>query len=175
MKLLLFVYCFFTLFLFSQENNSRKIDTLNITFKAKMLTLERQGVINKNYLLKSIEERNVDFLRTIYSNFLFLKVTGKPPIGWYKNQYCSYYLAYNIKTQMFYRIGGFDFLDINNFFKDLFEREVPSMNFNDDVVGLDLECLFRFYILPTKKRLKKKNICYCTCSEEIIEVIENRE
>lgn len=171
---LLFFILFSTLLL-GQSYKFAPVDSSGIVFKARLLTLERQGIVNKKFLLNDIEDRDLFFLKTNYKNFIFFKIKTKPPVGWYNNNYCYYYLAYNVKTRTFYKLGGFDYLDLDDFFEDLFEYEVPSMNFNDDVVELDLECLFRFYIFPKKKRLKKKNICYCTCSEEIIEVIENKE
>lgn len=168
MKKHILFFLFLTSSIFSQMNSLTKDDTLGIEFKARLLTLEREGLPNKKYILENLEEREVLFLKTNYDNFIFLKITGNPPVGWYKNSFCNYYLSYNKKTRVFYKLGGFDLLDLDSFFEDLSHNELSMWEFETDVEEINLECLYEYYILPEKKKNRKKINCHCKCSDEII-------
>jgi len=168
MKKHILFFLFLTSSIFSQTNSLTKDDTLGIKFKARLLTLEREGLPNKKYILENLEEREVLFLKTNYDNFIFLKIIGKPPVGWYKNSFCNYYLSYNKKTRVFYKLGGFDFLDLDSFFEDLSHNELSMWEFETDVEEINLECLYKYYILPEKKKNRKKINCHCKCSDEVV-------
>lgn len=154
--------------MFSQKNSLTKLDTLGIEFKAKLLTIERNGLPNKNYIIEEIEERKILYLKTEYTDFMFLKIIALSPVGWYKNSFCNYYLSYNKKTRVFYKLGGFDFLDLDSFFEDLSHNQLSMWEFETDVEEINLECLYKYYILPEKKKNRKKINCHCKCSDEII-------
>lgn len=164
--------CFWLSICFSQD---KKIDTSAIGFKAKLFTVSEYGISNKNQILKDIEEQEITFLKTQYENFIFMKVDFAQPYRLPQDHTqtlkrdCSYYIAFNTIDSRYYRLGGFDNLDIDSFFKDLELRE--STVFKDiaegkEIEGIDVYCLHEYYKMNKKKRLKKGFKCLDNCSQK---------
>ena len=170
-KVILIISLFLNVHLNAQE--TRIIDTTSITFKAKLLTLSRRGITNVKNILDEENKKKVDFLKTKYKSFIFIKINSKDPsYGWYKTKNgCNYYLAYNKEKSKFYRLGGFDIVDINDFFKDLENQEViifKDLEEGNEIEEIDIYCLYNYYKMKPKKRLKKGYKCFHKCSKEII-------
>lgn len=153
---------------FSQNNFLTQADTLGIEFKAKLLTIEREGNPNKNYILEVLDDRKIKFLKSKYDDFIFLKIITKAPVGWYQNRFCNYYLSYNKQTRVFYKLGGFDYIDLDSFFNDLSMYELSFWDLKNDVEEINLDCMYKYYILSEKKKNRKKINCHCKCSEQVI-------
>lgn len=173
--LIIMLFCFTNVF--SQNN---KVDSLDVSFKAKLFTVSEYGVSNKNQILKDIDSQKVTFLRTEYKNFLFMKIDFSQPYRFYNNSTrtlkkdCSYYIAFNIKDLKYYKLGGFDDLDIDSFFKDLDFREGAyflSLT-GEDVEEINIYCLYEYYKMSKKKRLRKGYKCLTNCSQNIKTKVE---
>lgn len=166
----------FTLLCFWLSNTfGQNIDTTAISFKAKLLTVSEYGISNKSQILKDIENQKIKFLKTQYENFIFMKVDFAQPYRLPENHTqtlkrdCSYYIAFNVLNSIFYKLGGFDTIDIDSFFKDL--EAVENVIFKDiaegnEIEGIDIYCLHEYYKMNKKKRLKKGFRCLDSCSKK---------
>lgn len=172
MKILIVLMVLFMSFVVNAQVLTAK-DSLNIAFKAKLLTVSVTGIAERDIILKDVESQQVIFLKTSFKNFLFLKV--KYDQSYRENEKvrmrfvnCSYFIAFNIKQFEFYRIGGFDSDDIDKFMEDLSSQESadPFLE-TEPIKGVDFNCLSEYSRLSKKKRLKKKLTCFKCCSEEI--------
>lgn len=151
------------------------IDTLAISFKAKLFTTSEYGISDKEQILKDIENQKIQFLKTQYENFVFMKVDFAQPYRIPQestqtlNRDCSYYIAFNVTNSIFYRLGGFDKIDIDSFFEAL---EVNESGIFKDIVegkeieGIDIYCLHEYYKMSKKKRLRKGFKCLDNCSQK---------
>jgi len=149
------------------------IDSASIIFKAKLLTLDKEGISDVAGILNSVNKNKANFLKTKYDSFIFISVNDKEPYrGWYdSNSGCKYYLAFNKKSAKFYRLGGFDVVDIDDFIKDLEEQEViifRDLGGGNEIEGIDIYCLYNYYEMKPRKRFKKGFKCFSKCSEEIV-------
>lgn len=81
---------------------------------------------------------------------------------------CFFYIAFNIIKMKFYRLGGFDSVNIDDFIKDLESQEgvnvIDWVNGNE-IEEIDMDCLYEYFYLSKKKRLKQKFTCFESCSE----------
>lgn len=165
----------FLLFLrFSAFGQTEEIDSCAIKFKANLLTVSEYGIASKQTILNDIESQEVEFLKTKYKNFFFLRIRFSQPYRTSESGFqtldrdCYYYIAYNIRDKKFYRLGGFDSIDIDSFINDL--QSLESNNIIDweernEIQEIDIDCLFDYYNLSPKKRLKRKFKCFENCSE----------
>jgi hypothetical protein len=89
---------------------------------------------------------------------------------------CNFYLAFNTITKKFYRLGGFDSEDIDDFFSDLHasksKLDTYDFLFNEDFKpavyeDFEINCLEEYYKMKPKKRNKKGFPCFAKCSEVI--------
>ncbi len=170
MKYLILLY-FFSFNLYSQNT---KNDSIAIEFKAKLFTVSEFGLASKEQILKDIEAQKVYFLKTQYKNFLFLKIEFDQPYRISTNhtnslvRKCFYYMAFNLQTKIFYRLGGFDYIDIDKFIDDLSSLEGKNLidwEHRNEIEDVDLECLLKYKDLSEKQRLKHKFTCFSSCSE----------
>lgn len=166
------------LFIFSLITNAqelRKQDSINILFKAKLLTTNEYGINHsKESILRDIEQQNATFLKTVYKNFVFIKVEftqkytllNERTIARFGN--CSYYLAFNSKISRFYRLGGFDTLNIDDFINDVNGTEETGI-FNGfeggEIEEINIDCLYDYSQLSLRKRRKKGYSCIGNCRE----------
>ena len=79
---------------------------------------------------------------------------------------CYYYLAYDDDNQTFYRLGGFEKLDLKDFFKNF---EVLKATLTIEESEVDLFCLYEYSDLSEKKKLRKPFDCFKSCEDEIIQ------
>ncbi|WP_108803801.1 hypothetical protein [Aquimarina sp. Aq107] len=178
MKKIIFIIVL-CLSIFSNAQEIKVLDSTSLVFKAKLLTVDLTGIDNKESILNHLEnKREHYFLKTKYSSFVFIKIVSKKPdVGWYRNKKgCSFYLAFNLLNTRFYRLGGFDIIDIDNFIKDLKEQEIilfKDLEGGNEIEEMDIYCLYEYYEMKPKKRLKKGFSCFQKCSKEIIDKIGN--
>ena len=169
--IILIILCFHTPYGFSQDK-----DSVSIAFKAKLFTVSEYGIADKNQIIKDIESQGVTFLKTKYDNFVFMKIDFSQPYRLPNNHTqtlyrdCSYYIAFNVSNSMFYRLGGFDKIDIDSFFEDLKASEgIIFKDFgatSNEIEDIDIHCLYNYYSMKKKKRRKKGFNCLVNCSKK---------
>lgn len=167
---------------------SQVLDSISIAFKAKILTINKQGISNIKNILDQVDNKEIKFLKTKYVDFIFMKVkfsdsdySGEvylkqkfDSIGRTLFGDCSYYLAFNKKSARYYRLGGFDIIDIDSFIDDLEEQEVfifKDLEGGNEIEEMDIYCLYNYYEMKPKRRLKKRFNCFSKCSKEIVDKI----
>lgn len=168
----LFTIAFIT-FTSLQAQDIDEQDSLKIIFKAKLLTVSEYGIAGKKTILEDIERQNARYLKTIYENFLFIRIDFNQPYRqldhniYTLNRDCSYYIAFNKKDAKYYRLGGFEIVDSKDFFEDLELRE--GIIFNDipgnEVEEIDMHCLYDYNELSEKKKRSKNFDCFISCKE----------
>ena len=90
-----------TLTSFAQQ---KEIDSVDIEFKAKLLTVSRYGVSAKELISNDVENQKIIYLKSEYKNFIFLKIKFEQPYRLDDDSekisfgHCNYYLSYNKKT-----------------------------------------------------------------------------
>lgn len=163
--------------------NLKVIDSTSIAFKAKLLSINKQGVSDIKSMLDQVDNKQIKFLKTKYKYFEFLKIdftdlyyeakvyiNEEDLIGQALFGSCSYYLAFNKVNAKYYKLGGFNDLDIDEFFYDLEDLEIfifKDLEGGNEVEGIDMYCLYNYYNLKPKRRLKKGYNCFSKCSEEM--------
>ena len=171
-RIILVLISLYSINTFSQE---QKIDSASIAFKAKLFTVSEFGSSTKEQILSDISNQDLTFLDTMYKNFLFMKISFSQPYRLPNNhtqtlyRYCDYYLAFSVKNSRYYKLGGFDSIDIDAFFKDLKLRE--GFVFKDfaeggrEISGIDIYCLHDYYKIKKCKRIKKSYTCFENCKD----------
>lgn len=180
---------FFLLMITGFSQKVEELDSVSIAFKAKLLCVNRNGVADIKTVLDQIDSKKVRFLKTKYEEFLFLKIEFTDKVTYnkaYLNQElmgvglfgsCDYYLAFNKKNGNYYRLGGFECLDIDKFIKDLTSQEFnifKDIKEGKEIEGVDIYCLYEYYQLKPRKRQKRGFECFPKCSSEIKEQMEMR-
>lgn len=169
------IFTILSFWLFTGFSQNQDIDTTAIAFKAKLLTVSEYGIADKNQVLKDVESQKITFLKTKYENFIFMRVDFAQPYRLPEgrsqtlNRDCSYYIAYNLTDCRYYKLGGFDSLDIDVFFKELKLREgtvFKDIEEGKEIEGIDVYCLHEYYLMSKKKRLKKGFTCLDNCSKK---------
>lgn len=168
-KLLFFFSLFFVCMQFYGQN---AIDSTAIAFKAKLFTVSEYGLASKERILQDIDEQEIEFLKTTYKTFIFMKISFSQPYRISEStkstliRNCFYYLAFNKISSRFYRIGGFDNLDIDNFFEDIGGSGEIIFTFEgEEIDKLDIVCLYEYYKMNNKERSKKGFHCIKNCRE----------
>ena len=165
----------FLLLLPLQLSAQVEIDTSAVLFKAKLLTISRFGLADEKTTLKDITEQEAVLLYSPSENLLLIRVdySQSDLLG-----ECSYYLAFNKTTSTFYRLGGFDTLDLSDFFEDLTpdDYQIYDLDFLEES-EIDFTCLAKLAELPPGKRIKRKHECFPKCSDVLYQwlVIPNRK
>ncbi len=173
MKASILLLLLLTVTLVNSQSLSTK-DSTNILAKSKLLTVSEYGIANKEQIMMDIEGQKAVFLKTLYKDFVFVKVDFSQP---YRNldyststlnRVCSYYLAFSIKDSRFYKLGGFREVDIDDFFRDLKLRELTIFQgiSGDEVADIDIYCLHEYFELNEKKRKKRGYKCLDVCKEK---------
>lgn len=147
------------------------VDSAAVMFKAKLLTVSEYGVAPEAVILKDIENQEAKFLKTKYKNFMFIRVNFSQPYRLGDSQRtlirdCKYYIAYNVVSNRFYRLGGFGLDEIDDFVKDLNgadEEMILDWANEDEIEDIDIICLLEYAGLGKKKRLKRKFSCFGNC------------
>ena len=151
------------------------LDSIAIKFKANLFTISEYGVASKERIIEDIENQEVQFLKTKYKNFMFLKIRFSQPYRTSENGFrtldrdCYYYIGYNIPSKRFYRLGGFDSVDIDAFIKDLESLELANIfdwEDRNEIEDIDIDCLYNYHHLSKRKRLKQKFDCFKNCAED---------
>ena len=150
------------------------IDSTSIIFKANLFTISEYGIASKENILKDIENQKVNFLNTKYKSFSFLKIEFSQPYrtsdtsSLTLDRSCSYYLAFNITKKRFYKLGGFDNIDIDDFINDLELQEginIIDWANRNEIAEINIDCLYDYFMLNKKQRLKRKFTCFECCSQ----------
>lgn len=145
-----------------------QVDTAAIIFKAQLLTTSRFGVATDTAMIDEIKNQNAVLLPSPSDNLFFIRIDfGQNFYGQAKLfGDCSYYIAFNQATMTFYRLGGFDVTDLQNFFQDLEPNDYKIFDIGFvDKSEIDFACLAAFAELPPKKQRKRKYECFPKCSE----------
>lgn len=158
-------------FFYSTSQTLTKTDSLNIAFKAKLITISDYGISDKKEILNDLSIQELEFLNTTYKNFIFMKIKFNQPYRKIKSdtflvmKECYYYLGFNIKTSQYYRIGGFNFNSIDSLIIDIETHEPDDFNFDNNpyIQEIDLNCLYEYHNTKPKKRLKKNISCFKNC------------
>lgn len=181
MRIIIYILVFLTYGQFySQE---KVIDSSSIVFKAKLLTLSRTGVADSISILNNVLSQDVHFIPNRSENIMLLRIkfdqefyigNSNSSKGWFGS--CYFYLAYNDITKKFYRLGGFDTEDIDDFFTDLqtssSKLDTYDFLFNESFgrviyEDVDISCLEEYHKMKPKQRKKKGFTCFEKCSEVI--------
>jgi len=169
-KLFVFLSLFF---ICSRFYGQIKIDSSAIAFKAKLFTVSEYGIASEQTILKDIEKQELKFLETKYKNFIFMEIPFSQPYRINDTtkttliRNCSYYLAFNLVSLRFCRLGGFDNLDIDDFFNDCFLYRESLFYIDDvDIKGVDIICLHDYYKMNNEDRLKIGFKCMNNCDEK---------
>jgi hypothetical protein len=144
-----------------------RIDSSSLVFKAKLLVLGTYGQLDKSELDSYLDEQEVTYLQSPSPNiFLFkinssyehldgIKILGK----------CDFYIAFNLETDRYYKLGGFDSEDIAHFFEDLSQKDaIFTFEFLEQS-ELDWDCMATYAELSNRKKKKNGYTCYKKCSE----------
>ncbi len=144
------------------------LDTTDLIFKAKLLTLNREGIGKRDSVLSSLAKQKSNFLLSPTQNLYFIQITfdqsssnGAEWLG-----HCNYYLAFNLSKNKYYRLGGFDSLDIGDFFEDLEGDDFKIFDFAyQEKSSIDFYCLSTFNDWSGRKKRKRKFTCFDKCSD----------
>lgn len=169
-KLLIILICFICN---SYCHGQQIVDSSSVAFKAQLFTVSEFGIAKKDSIIKYISSQKTTFLKTLYKDFMFIKVDFSQPytqsdgskLTLFRN--CSYYMGYNKRNSTFYRLGGFDVVDVDIFFNDLkLSDGIMFYTFDDgEIEGMSVQCLYSYYQLSKKKRIKRGFHCFDKCSE----------
>lgn len=177
--LLLLLFCFYFPQIIAQN---KEIDTVSISFKAKLFTVSEYGVSSKEQILRDINNQKIQFLNTLYKNFIFMKIEFSQPYRLSNGHIrtlerdCNYYMAFNILDSRFYKLGGFDSLDIDDFFDDLKikEKTIFKGGINGgEVENIDIHCLYQYYNINKRKKQRKNFKCLSSCSKKTKKNVTN--
>jgi hypothetical protein len=127
-------------------------DSISILFKAKLFTVSDYGIGFKDEILNDIQNQKARFLMTTYSEFLFISIEFDQP---YRVEggmttlirNCNYYLAFDILGSQFYKLGGFDFVNIDSFFERLKRGEGIVSGYpiyNAEIEDVAIPCLYSY-------------------------------
>jgi hypothetical protein len=166
--------------LINTKISSQPIDTLSICFKAKILTTTRNGYFDSLSLIKELSNQKLSIIDIPIDNVIFIKIKHEQRYNMLDNSNlvligtCYYYLAFNLNNSKYYRLGGFDYLDLDDFFKEINILNINLLGGNN--YEIDLLCLFEFSNYSNRKKKKKKFRCFENCSEEITNflIIQNK-
>ena len=158
-----------------EENNDdyKSVDSTAVLFKAKLLTISKYGIANREKIINYVDSQNAIFLNDPFDSFMFIKVDFGQPYTLSDGSIvlalgdCSYYIAYSIFDNRFYRLGGFEFNDIDEFIKDLIISEAYFGSQEDMDEEINLACMYENYMKNKVKNKKKPYTCFDNCSELI--------
>lgn len=160
-----------------QWGHSQEKDTADVAFKAKLLTLDRHGILAEDKLLNDIKKQKLEFVEyNDSSNWIFIKIKFDQKYGGYIDNYsvlwlgdCYFYLAFRKEKSKFYRLGGFDVLDVEDFVKDIqndieYLDVLSNKKLNSEI---PIDCIESYVEIPERKKLKKGYKCFKKCSDTL--------
>jgi hypothetical protein len=157
----------------AQEKKSLDIykDTTAIVFKAKLLVIERKGFFSENKLEGLLNDMKYKIYVTKDYCFVIVNPTdyviknNNEKIALFGN--CKYYLAYSFSNNLYFKLGGFESENINEF-SSVFLKSSTFFTYKDDVLDENL-IKFLDLVVSNKKRKVKKvfPICNEIMSDEI--------
>ena len=163
----------------SIQGQESKIDTSNIAFKAKLMTMFRTGVNDSTSLVKKIQSQKIEFVENPSKSIILMKIIFNQNVILSKNEgrtvfgSCNYYIAFNNSNSKFYRIGGFDNNDVIEFIEDMgtysskMDEALLFYNLNNVYGDFDMECISIYSELSERKRKKRGYKCFKKCSKEL--------
>lgn len=161
-----------------QQSNVQSIDSTLIAFKAKLLTTSRLGVTDSLTMLRSIQGQQLEYLYSPIPDVILMKVKFDQKYFTVRDGYieligtCYYYLAFNVANNKFYRLGGFEALDIEEFFSEVQSIEEALIDTNHySGTDVDFYCLLEYSQLSKKKKARRGSDCFQSCNEEISEYL----
>lgn len=147
-------------------------DTTAIIFKSKLMVIERKGFFSENKLDGLIND--IKHKTYVTTDFCFIVVT---PADYYiKNNSqkialfgnCKYYLAYSFAKNIFFKLGGFESENINDFSKE-FSKSSTIFSYKEEIPDKNLKQFLDLIMLNKKKKAKKVfPICNEVMSDEIL-------
>lgn len=164
---------------FSTVASAQLIDSASIAFKAKLFTTSRYGIENKFLILEDIENQELKFLNSSIPNIVLMRIkfNQKYYMGESREMTlignCFYYIAFNLKNKKFYRLGGFDSNDLQEFFGEC--DIIENLNWISNEEEIDFLCLLTYSKLPKKKKAKKGFECFKSCNSEITEYLHQKQ
>ena len=149
------------------------IDTANVLFKAKLLTTSVYGYDDKQRILDEIQNQEAAFLDSPSPELSLIRIRFNQKYingskGYFidVNGECDYYVAYINERSRFYRLRGFDVLDLDDFFSAIFDLRINLISHEvakDSPV--DFDCLRDYHYTKPKKRFKIVFDCIRSCNE----------
>lgn len=168
MRKFLVLFCFFnSLILFSQivDNNNKLLDSSAVLFKARLFTIEREGVVSDKVFFETIN--TLECKKYISKNFYYIIIKAPDYLMNYDYEKtaifgeCSYYIAYSIKDNKYYKLGGFDTNNTNEFAKK-FISSTDAVNYREIVKDASFIDYLRLIL---SKKNKKAAKFFPMCSE----------
>lgn len=152
----------------------------DISFKAKLLTVFRLGIASPETVVRDLKAQELKFLTADTGRIAIMKIAfsqhnfrGETMSNALLGQ-CFYYVAYNRELYKFYRLGGFDSSDAQEFFSDLKADEFIMLTSDEKITSeIDLICLSK-HAKRSKLRVKSRRQCDINCSSSISTYLQVR-
>lgn len=149
------------------------IDSTDIALKANLLSISRYNLKADSLQLVELLTQKVDFMNSVEEDFVFIKIKSNQTYSKITlNQEpfqipfnCYFYLAYNKKDKIFYRLGGFDTNDIENLFNDMDEYFYSYRVDDSFKEKLNWKCLENYRKNVLRRQVKKLKKCFTNCHE----------
>jgi hypothetical protein len=159
-----------SMLLVSTALNAQAVSNEDISFKAKLLTVFRLGVASPETIIRDLKDQELKFLTTDSGRIVIMKIAfgqhnfhGETESTAVLGQ-CFYYVAYNRELYKFYRLGGFDLSDAQEFFADLKADEFIMLTSDENITSeIDLICLSK-NARRGNIRKRRRTPCDANCS-----------
>ncbi|CAM4235432.1 hypothetical protein [Flavobacterium terrigena] len=164
-----FVYIILLLTFYSNAQESKSssvvVDTSSIVFKAKLMTIERKGIFSEKKLdgfLKDLKHKiyiTKDFCFIVVNSADYVIKNNNEKIALFGD--CKYYLAYSFYNNLYYRLGGFEHENIDEFSSSFLKSSI-LFSYNDNVLD---EKLVDFLSLVASHKNRKAKKFFPNCKE----------
>lgn len=164
-----FVYIILLLAFYSNAQESKSfrvvVDTSSIVFKAKLMTIERKGFFSEKKIdgfLKDLKHKiyiTKDFCFIVINSADYVIKNDEEKIALFGD--CKYYLAYSFSNNLYYRLGGFEFENIDEF-SSAFLKSYVLFSYKDNVFD---ENLVDFLSLMASHKNRKAKKVFPNCKE----------
>lgn len=164
-------YLFILLLCFISNLNAQSyefdesVNMESIIFKAKLFTLSQHGNNSKEELIRLIN--NIPFEVFGKHDLIFIKISSRYfcqnseyqfTVNWCD---CDYYIAYSIKKEIYYLLGGFKTNDVREFSKTYLHSKM-YFDFTYDISNKKLNDFLKNL---GNKKIKKAEKCFDKCIE----------